>query len=168
MTRLTSSPTDVSNAYWGKTRVTTPDADSVLETATSGSHNLAKEGAINLVSSRVYILDIVTKSVGGRSYSPGVFNDDFSSGYVVNFDLVNGVVGSVTFNAGVVVGSPVNTITPVGNGYYRCRLRFTAGANVTGANFYWGIEPTASSSGAYAGDITKGIDVATLGLYLVN
>ena len=66
-----------------------------------------------------------------------------------NFDLINGIVGT----AGG-VGSPTGNIQPVGNGWYRCSMTFTALANGTG-NFYIAGSPslTATNAGlAFAGN----------------
>lgn len=165
MTLITSARDEVSNSYWLLSRVTAPDADTILETTANNSHNIGKEGTINLSTGITYISEGVCKSVNGRVFAAGVYTSGFSAGYEINFDTVNGVLGTVTTNYGGVIIPVSSTITPVNGGFYRCRFSFTVASNITGSNLYWGIQQSAGSSGTYVGDITKGLDISSLGLY---
>ena len=65
------------------------------------------------------------------------------------FDLANGVIGTVTGT-----GSPSATITPVGNGWYRCSLAFTPIAAFANTQVRLA---TANGGAAYAGDGNSGV-----------
>jgi hypothetical protein len=145
------------NAYWTKTNITvtansttapdgTTTAESILETATTGSHQVFR-GLTQL--SGTYVTSIFAKA-NGRNWL--AINTNFASVQRVSFfDLENGVVGSVP------VGFTAS-IVDVGDGWYRCVV-----VGPRGINAYPGIFMTALSDGnstvppSYAGDITKGL-----------
>lgn len=175
LTLLSSFPNDISNAYWGKKEgsVTSGVADArggaeaerFLETTTNDTHEVSKNGVLDLVSGVQYVMEAVVKSVGGRHMQFQLYDNTYASGYGFNFNLMTGAVGSLTVGYGTIVSGPVASIMPAGGGYYRCRLQFTAPASFTDANFFWTVQTGPASSGGYAGDITKGLDFDSLGLY---
>lgn len=119
---------DFGNAYWLKyqTTVTTnsvaaPDnqttADSVMEGNSGGSHLLYTDIA-GQTGNQVYTFSSYVKK-GGRQYFILAMGNGTNSRDVV-FDLDNGTVATTRDR-----GSPTdtaNTITDVGNGWYRCTV----------------------------------------------
>ena len=83
------------------------------------------------------------------------------------FDLANGVVGTKEANV------TSSSITPVGNGWYRCAIFYTA---ITTANPVDVLITTANNTSSYTGDGTSGIyifgaqlsDSASLDPYVLN
>jgi hypothetical protein len=154
---LFSYSQEFDNAAWSKTNITvtansttapdgTTTAESILETATTGQHQVLR-GLTQL--SGTYVTSIFAKA-NGRNWL--AINTNFASVQRVSFfDLENGVVGSVP------VGFTAS-IVDVGDGWYRCVV-----VGPRGINAYPGIFATALSDGdptvppSYAGDITKGL-----------
>jgi hypothetical protein len=145
------------NAYWTKTNITvtansttapdgTTTAESILETATTGAHQVFRD--LTQLSG-TYVTSIFAKA-NGRNWL--AINTNFASVQRISFfDLENGVVGSVP------VGFTAS-IVDVGDGWYRCVV-----VGPRGINAYPGIFIIALSDGdptvppSYAGDITKGL-----------
>lgn len=178
LTLLSSFPSDITNAYWTKnaSTVTTgrtdprggTTAEAAFETVANSGHGIAKEGVLNLVSGTTYIIEGVVKSIGARQFNLAYYNAGFTFGHDNFFDIVNGALGGVVLDDGAALSiNEIATIVAVGGGYYRCRIQFTATANVTGGNFYWSAADSLSTV-SYAGDITKGVDFDSLGLYRVG
>lgn len=178
LTLLTSAATDISDSYWTKGRMTVTTgrdgpwgavtAAGAFETTANNSHNVAKEGTISLATGTTYIMEAVAKSIGGRWLSFGIYNSDFSAGYNKNIYPTTGEVGDTVTNYGGLVTLVNLQAYPVGNDFYRCRLRFTVTAAAANANFYWESQQTRSSIGSFAGDTAKGLDFYSLGLYRVD
>jgi hypothetical protein len=132
-------------------QVTAPDgattADKIFETATTAEHNIRQDTASQVAGT--YSASIFAKA-GERDViqfvSTGVLG-----GFRANFDLTNGVIGSVD--------SALNArITPFPNGWYRCSI--TATSTTTGTlRAQWNIvtSPTAARVESYLGDVTKGL-----------
>jgi hypothetical protein len=138
------------NAYWTKTNITvtansttapdgTTTAESILETATTGQHQVFRNALIT--SSNTHVRSVFAKP-NGRNWLAiyGATGRSF-------FDLQNGVTGTV--EAGYTA-----SMIDVGNGWYRCILIGPAGTNS-----YAGLYniANANNSISYAGDITKGL-----------
>jgi hypothetical protein len=132
-------------------QVTAPDgattADKIIETATTAEHNIRQDTASQVAGT--YSASIFAKA-GERDViqfvSTGVLG-----GFRANFNLTNGVIGSVD--------SALNArITPFPNGWYRCSI--TATSTITGTlRAQWNIvtSPTAARVESYLGDVTKGL-----------
>ena len=138
------------NAYWTKTNITvtansttapdgTTTAESILETATTGSHQVFRSAVIT--SSNTHVRSVFAKP-NGRNWLAiyGGAGRSF-------FDLQNGVTGTV--EAGYTA-----SMIDAGNGWYRCILIGPAGTSS-----YAGLYniADADNSISYAGDITKGL-----------
>jgi hypothetical protein len=138
------------NAYWTKTNITvtansttapdgTTTAESILETATTGSHQVFRNAVIT--SSNTHVRSVFAKP-NGRNWLAiyGGAGRSF-------FDLQNGVTGTV--EAGYTA-----SMIDAGNGWYRCILIGPAGTSS-----YAGLYniADADNSISYAGDITKGL-----------
>jgi hypothetical protein len=122
-------------------------ADKIVEAATTTEHSIRQDTASQ--STGTYTISIFAKA-GERSnlqfVSTGVLG-----GFRANFDLANGVLGSVD--------APLTaSIRPYPNGWYRCIV--TATSSTSGAlRAQWNIvtSSTAARVESYAGDITKGL-----------
>jgi hypothetical protein len=138
------------NAYWTKTNITvtansttapdgTTTAESILETATTGQHQVFRSAVIT--SSNTHVRSVFAKP-NGRNWLAiyGGAGRSF-------FDLQNGVTGTV--EAGYTA-----SMIDAGNGWYRCILIGPAGTSS-----YAGLYniADADNSISYAGDITKGL-----------
>jgi len=122
-------------------------ADKIVETATTTEHNIRQDTASQ--SAGTYTISIFAKA-GERSnlqfVSTGVLG-----GFRANFDLANGVLGSVDVQL-------TASIRPYPGGWYRCIV--TATSSTSGAlRAQWNIvtSSTAARVESYAGDITKGL-----------
>lgn len=113
------------NAAWAKLNATVtansvaaPDgtmtADAVLPTATTAWHNVQQSGG---VSGTPMTLSVYAKA-GSHAFMQ-LSHGSLSSIYA-NFNLLTGEVGTVGANA-------TASITPAGDGWYRCAMTFTPG-----------------------------------------
>jgi hypothetical protein len=144
-----------SDAAWGKTRatVTGGQADpfggsTAFKLAEDTSNNTHFVSEIVATQNGVpNILSFYAKAAE-RNWIALFFTSTTVS--LGSFDLQNGVVGTASGTS-----APTNlTITPVGNGWYRCSIKFTTAAN----NITIGILPaTADNTVSYAGTAGSGV-----------
>ena len=144
------------NAIWGKNGTTitpnatvSPDgtlnADTLVETATSGGHRVSQAFTSSATS---YTFSVYAKAAG-RSILQ-LFTNNTAATAGCNFDISSGTPG--TPSAGI---TPV--ITPVGNGWYRCSITYTAIA-VAGSQFIaMQTSISAVMNGTYTGDGYAGV-----------
>jgi hypothetical protein len=132
-------------------QVTAPDgattADKIIETATTAEHNIRQDTASQVAGT--YSASIFAKA-GERDVIQFVATGVLG-GFRANFDLTNGVIGSVD-------SALTARITPFPNGWYRCNI--TATSTTTGTlRAQWNIvtSPTAARVESYLGDVTKGL-----------
>ena len=145
------------NASWTKTNTTitantttspdgTTNADKIVETATNTSHFV-----IQNIATTVSITYNI--SFYGKASERGViqWNNQVNTDFV-NFDLVNGVVGSST-------GVTNQQIQSVGNGWYRCSFNYVSTSTSTTGWLRLCIVTSASSSRleSYSGNGTNGL-----------
>ncbi|CAB5225358.1 hypothetical protein UFOVP749_11 [uncultured Caudovirales phage] len=137
------------NSYWAKLASTitansavapdgTTSADKLAEDATTASHYVTRASA-DFVAGTTYTLSFYAKAVERQWVAVGFQNE---SNKLAWFDLATGVVGTVQAN---ISGT---SITPVGNGWYRCSITAVAAttnpypsaavANANGATSYAG------------------------------
>lgn len=152
-TNLLPYSEDFTNLIWSKVGVTatadatvspdgTTDADKLVETATVGVHYTRQNPII--VSSGSAVAITVYAKAGERQYIALLEGYSNKGRY---FDLVNGTLG------GVFVGAPTtSTITPVGNGWYRCSITTTAPATTVDAEIYISPDGTSTSYSGVAGN----------------
>ena len=144
---------DFTNAIWTKNNATisanatispdgTSNADKIIPDTNLGAHSLYQSIT---VTATTYAMSFYAKRAG---YT-GIRVANLATGVGARFDLLNGVLGTVS--AGVTA-----SIENVGNDWYRCIISFTptAGANLYG--FYVDQQVNVSS---YAGNGTDGIFV---------
>jgi len=141
------------NSYWGKIEATVsanqiaaPDgtftADKILTTAVNSVHVVFKQ---SVVSSGAVTLSVYAKA---GEYSWLFMGDTNSTNNGANFNLATGVLGTIGSNA-------TATITPAGNGWYRCTVATTASAG-SGIGLY---VQNANNVITFAGNATSGIYV---------
>jgi hypothetical protein len=120
---------ELDNAAWTKTSVTitanstvapdgTSTADTVTATAAASSH-IVFVAATNLAGATQWSASIYAKA-GTHGFMQILHSSN--PDYFANFNLTTGVVGTKG------VGVPTSTITPVGDGWYRCSMTFTPAA----------------------------------------
>ena len=145
------------NVFWGKTRTTitanattapdgTTTADKAVPTTVNNIHFVANTFSYP-VASETYELCVYAKPAGYNFIKLFGANSETSEAW---FDISNGTKGT-TGGTGFVSSS----ITDVGNGWYRCALKFiNPDATARNTGYY----PTPSDNvDSYAGDGTSGI-----------
>jgi hypothetical protein len=144
------------NAAWNKVRATvtanttaapngTVTADKLVEDTQALTH--AVQSASLTISSAVYTGSCYIKA-GERTWALMEVGTT-TSGFAY-FNLSAGTVGTVT-------GGYTATITPIGNGWYRCSVSGTIAASGIGALTVY--TATANNTASYTGDGTSGIYV---------
>jgi hypothetical protein len=151
-TNLLVRSEELDNAAWTKSAVTitanataapdgTSTADKLTPDVTLATH-FAGQTVTTTAVAHTYSAYL---KAGGYSWAI-LYASGVNQG--VYFDLANGVVGS-SF-----IGAPTSSsITPVGNGWYRCSITFTATTG-TAARVY---ASSANTVSTFAGDGTSGI-----------
>ena len=145
-TNLFQYSEDFGNAYWVKSQasvydssvttntVTAPDNTTTADTWNEGTQALPHailENSVVVTSGVTYTFTIFAKANTATVIQLGGRGTPFGVNEWANFDLSNGVLGSVGSS---VTGSDA-TITNFGNGWYRCKLTMTAIAGGTGSGF---------------------------------
>lgn len=153
-TNLLTYSAQFDNAAWVKSGLTvtadsavapdgTQEADSIVPTTANTSHFLDSI-AISFTSGTAYTQSVYAKALGTGGYRVRLrFNAAaFTSILTADFDLNTGTVTAIV---GVTA-----TITPVGNGWYRCTA--TATATATASSDIYMLILTSNGGQAYAGD----------------
>jgi hypothetical protein len=124
-------------------------ADTLSANGTFNSHLLAQTG--NAINGVTYTHSVYAKK-GTNNFIQlaGTGNVYTALNVFANFDLNNGVVGSVG------AGSTA-TITNVGNGWYRCTMTATATATASGSAILICLVDSASASRAEANSLTTNV-----------
>lgn len=155
-TNLLTFSEQFDNAAWTKNLVTitansnnapngTLTSDKIIATAVNGAHNVAV--AISVTSGLAYTYSFYAKA-GEYQFAGLLFA---AAGFGTNtIDIFNLSSGTVSTNA-----SGSATITPVGNGWYRCSTTRTASA--TAASTFQMRVLNAAGGSDYTGDGTSGI-----------
>jgi hypothetical protein len=135
-----AGPTVVANTSTAPNGTLTAD---LLRSATSSSGQFIGDAGVS-TSATTHTTSVYLKASG---YSWAILYA-VGPNVGVHFDVQNGVVGS-TF-----VGAPTSSsITPVGNGWFRCSITFTATTSVSSRIYI----RSSDGGGAFAGDGTSGI-----------
>jgi len=158
-TNLLTYSEQFNNAAWTKTRssitanaVVSPDgtvnADKLVEdTTASNTHQIQR--SVSYTSGTTYTRSMYAKAAERTGFRFQFPSSAFTSGLNAYFDLATGTVGSVS--TGVTA-----TITPVGNGWYRCTATATATATASGTEISCGLTITTNNP-TYTGDGVSGI-----------
>ena len=141
----------------------TPTADKLVATATTGYH--AVNRSPTFTTGLRYSYSFYAKAA---EYTKLIFADLNNGSFSCTFDLV---AGTASLISGANFSNIVPTITPEGNGWYRCALTFTAtstAARTPGIVGYPDTGATLNLYGAqYTGDGVSGIFLWGLQLELV-
>jgi hypothetical protein len=133
------------NAYWSKTATsitanstTSPDgtitADTITADGTSSRHDAFL--SLSATSGTAYSYSVYVKK-NTNDFFQIATGGGFGSNAFANFDLVNGVLGSIGSSA-------TATITNAGGGWYRCTI--TATATTTGTTGIYNLISTSSTA----------------------
>lgn len=148
---------DVSNAAWTKVFLTTPNADTLRETADNNYHLLQQFPA---TTAGAVVCYSVEAKIDGRSICIVQISDGGSNALQAGFDLNNLVTGgyAVTFGS---ASSIQRASTSLEDGWVALEVSgiYSPSATLAAVQFY-----LLDNSGAalYAGDITKGMRVRNL------
>jgi hypothetical protein len=119
----------------------TVTADKLVENSVNTAHNLVQAVTTTAAS---HVFSVYAKA-SERNF---IVLYNLTAVVAQCFDLTTGTVGAST-------GSPTSTITPVGNGWYRCTMAHTATAASNSFRIYLATSNTVSV--AYAGNGTSGL-----------
>jgi hypothetical protein len=96
------------------------NADTFIANGTSNTHSIATN-SISFISGTTYTMSVFAKKNTNNFIQ---FVAPFGvGGMFANFDLNNGVVGTVGTSSG---SNPISSIQNYGNGWYRCNMIFTS------------------------------------------
>jgi hypothetical protein len=155
-TNLATYSADFSNAAWTKGNATitantivAPDGtltgDKAVETTTASVSHYIAQNSITVSSGAVVTLSVFAKS--GERTRFGLIEPYVNKGSF--FDLSNGTV------VGNFIGAPTSSsITPVGNGWYRCSITTTASGTTSGFELY---TVSTGTTYQYTGDGFSGV-----------
>jgi hypothetical protein len=156
-TNLLLRSEEFDNASWGKAQVTvtanatispdgTIDADLVVPTAAAGNHQVTQSVTTTAVA---HGFSLYAKA-SGYNWIALALTDSASAIQTTYFNISTGIVGSV--GAGVTA-----SVTPVGNGWYRCTVVLSAA--LAGANTMRAYVATANNINSFTGNGTSGLFV---------
>ncbi len=158
-TNLLTYSEQFDNAAWTKTRssitaniVVAPDGaitgDKLVEdTTASATHQIQR--SVSYTSGTTYTRTLYAKSAERTGFRFQFPSSAFTSALNAYFDLLTGTVAAVS--SGVTA-----SITPVGNGWYRCTATATATATASGTEISCGLTITAANP-TYTGDGVSGL-----------
>ncbi|WP_428246745.1 phage head spike fiber domain-containing protein [Ferrovibrio sp.] len=131
----------------------TTTADSIVETTDNGVHIIHQAAAGT--ASNQHSLTIYAKAMASARRFILDLDDNGGNGCRATFDVSAGTVASVTTTGNG--STPVGSITPVGNGWYRCRI--SGIPNTGGGATVRGIVRLINGGGSdsYAGDGASGV-----------
>ncbi len=155
-TNLLTRSEEFNDAAWTKLNstitadtVVTPNGtltgDKLVEDTTASNTHEVVSGSISFTSGTSYALSVYAKAAERSAFS---FVRSGTGGASARFDLSNLTTTSI-------VGSPTLSINPVGNGWFRCTMSWTAGATASRTHSIRLENPFGTDS--YTGDGTSGI-----------
>lgn len=160
-TNLLLRSDDFANASWSKTRssitsntVVAPDgtttADKLVEDTTATSTHLVAQ-SVTLSINQTYTLSVFAKAgERGRIVLQTGSVANWVAEVQVGFDLTTGTLFTTGF------GTSAGTITPVGNGWYRCSIVGTMKSTGTSGSLNIILCPNGTATYSYTGDGTSG------------
>lgn len=124
-------------------------ADKIIEDATTSNKEVLQSG-LTVTAGIPYTVSVYAKAAERTAFRIGLLTSYFS-GAITNavFQLSTGTT------AGISGGYTSQTITNVGNGWYRCTATFVTTVTGSGLNLYFTL--TNGTAPGYAGDGTSGI-----------
>jgi beta-glucanase (GH16 family) len=162
----------LNNAYWNKqTQVTAPDADTIMETATSQQHGVIVQNAITrAAAAKTFVWSIDVEQVGASPRDillMQIFDGSFGSSATGYFNITLGTVVFAT--AGGSWTSGVGRIAPIPGypGRYRCFLEWATPATTTDLRPFPQMQPD-SGTNSYLGVVSKGMKLMNQWIYNKN
>jgi hypothetical protein len=162
---LLSYTEQLDNAYWTKSATTVSansvanpldgatNADTVLESATTAAHYIQNASAVTKLANGTYSFSVYAKAAGQTTIALQL--SESGGGYMGSvFDLSAGTAYVYTgIGMSPADGTNHQTITPVGNGWYRCSVNVTTGSptNITAKVSLGGYDAS------YAGNASNGV-----------
>lgn len=127
----------------------------LAEAATNSSHYMQQAGKVT-IANQIYTASFFAKPAQSRFLQ--VILDDANNGTYCTFDLLAGVItqGPVVRGTGSVYGA---TITPVGNGIYRCSVSASNPSTTTRFVFVMVNTSNAAYAPGYQGNAANGLSV---------
>lgn len=161
------------NALWSgwNTRTVAPDGSTgamKLVGATSGAganHTVYQSIARSSSVAPIYTFTVFAKAAEIQRILFGFFNNGGfpfgTAGLYYGFDLVGGQIGygPSTFGAGFTTAGATGTITPVGNGWYKCQVigKMAASSPILASIALDNGTGTQAQANTFAGDNTSGV-----------
>jgi hypothetical protein len=148
------------NAAWTKTNATVTTNSVNSPSGIQNADTLTANGLLNYHS----VNNLTSIPVTAIQYTASIYakkgTNDFiqilssgvTGGHYANFNLANGVVGSVGKISGV---DPTSTITDEGDGWYRCTMTFTAIAG--NFNLYAAVAASATDTRAQTNSLSTSV-----------
>jgi hypothetical protein len=125
------------------------NADTLTADGTSSNHRISQNISI---SATTYSYSIYAKKNTNNFIQINTGNS--FGGMWANFDINNGVVGTLGTTTGT---TPTSSITSVGNGWYRCNITFTSTASGNSGTIVCSIVTSASAARAEANTLTTSV-----------
>lgn len=157
---------DLGNAFWGKELLTAPAADTVLETAATGSHKLAAASMTRAagVKSMTAWVD-ATPGLGRDWLELCLWDGTYGAAFAVAwFNVAAGTVGYSTGTGGFSAVSAFLAPMDAATGKARCGIKFTTDAATTGLQFQ-AILALGQDQDSYAGNTARGMKLTNFWLY---
>jgi hypothetical protein len=157
-TNLALRSEEFDNASWTKSNATitantvvAPDGaltgDKLVENTTNSAHEISQ--SVSFVSGTSYTFTVFAKAAE-RSFVRLAFpSNAFGAGVAAFFNLTTGAVATIS------AGTPTTSITPVGNGWFRCSIAKSATVSTSGSVTV--LCPNADNTLTYLGDGYSGI-----------
>ena len=159
-TNLLPQSSSFDNVAWSKSASTVTANETTSPSGILDADNLTANGLLNLhsvlsnfisVTNTPTTLSVYAKKNTNNFIQLAVTNG--AGGMFANFDIENGVVGSVGTTTG---SNPTSTIQSVGNGWYRCAMTFTPTTSATAA-FYYAIAASATDTRLLANTLSTSV-----------
>jgi hypothetical protein len=126
------------------------NADTLIGDGLFAQHQLL--GIAAVVSGSTYTFTIYAKKNTNNFIQ--LFTTNAAGGMFANFDLNNGVVGTLGTTTG---SNPTSSITNVGNGWYRCSMTFTPNSSVSSATNSLTLTTSANASRVEANSLSTSV-----------
>ena len=137
------------NVAWSKSASTVTANETTSPSGILDADNLTANGLLNLHSVLSNFISVTNTPTTLSVYAKKNTNNfiqlattNGAGGMFANFDIENGVVGSVGTTTG---SNPTSSIISVGNGWYRCTMTFTPTTSAMAA-FYYAITASATDT----------------------
>lgn len=162
-----AAASDLTNAFWSKQLATATAADTIMETATTGSHKVAAASTIARAAGvKTFNLWVdVTPNLGRSWLELCVWDSTYGAAFAAGwFNVTGATVGYSTGSGGFSAVTPFVALMDPATGKTRCGFRFATDAVSTGLQLQ-AILALGQDQDNYAGDATRGMRLANWWLY---